>query len=71
MGQNGTGAIDSRARWDARRISSTHSQRLVAQGLIMGFEPDTEQRLWRTVVRRKYQLGRVIARRCRINWSLC
>jgi transposase len=37
---------------DAERLL----KRLVAQELIMSFVPDTEQRLWRTVVRRKYQL---------------
>ena len=31
-------------------------KRLVAQELILSFVPDVEQRLWRTVVRRKYQL---------------
>ena len=37
---------------DAERLL----RRLVAQELIMSFVPDAEQRLWRTVVRRKYQL---------------
>jgi len=37
---------------DAERLL----KRLVAQELIMSFVPDAEQRLWRTVVRRKYQL---------------
>jgi transposase len=37
---------------DAKRLL----KRLVAQELIMSFVPDAEQRLWRTVVRRKYQL---------------
>ena len=37
---------------DAERLL----KRLVPQELIMSFVPDTEQRLWRTVVRRKYQL---------------
>lgn len=31
-------------------------KRLVAQELILSFVPDTEQRLWRTVTRRKHQL---------------
>ena len=39
---------------DAERLL----KRLVAQELIMSFVPDAEQRLWRTVVRRKYQLTR-------------
>ena len=33
-------------------------KRLVAQELILSFVPDTEQRLWRTVMRRKYQVTR-------------
>jgi transposase len=31
-------------------------KRLVAQELVLSFVPDAEQRLWRTVVRRRYQL---------------
>jgi transposase len=37
---------------DAERLV----KRLVAQELVLSFVPDPEQRLWRTVVRRKYQL---------------
>jgi transposase len=37
---------------DAERLL----KRLVAQELILSFVPDAQQRLWRTVVRRKYQL---------------
>lgn len=37
---------------DAERLL----KRLVAHELILSFVPDAEQRLWRTVVRRKYQL---------------
>src|ERR1700746_211850 len=37
---------------DAERLV----KRLVAQELVLSFVPDAEQRLWRTVVRRKYQL---------------
>jgi len=33
-------------------------KRLVSQELTLSFVPDTEQRLWRTVMRRKYQLTR-------------
>jgi transposase len=33
-------------------------KRLVAQELILSFVPDAEQRLWRTVMRRKYQITR-------------
>jgi transposase len=33
-------------------------KRLVARELILSFVPDAEQRLWRTVTRRKYQLTR-------------
>jgi len=39
---------------DAERLV----KRLVAQELILSFVPDAEQRLWRTVMRRKYQLTR-------------
>src|SRR5262245_18868712 len=39
---------------DAERLV----KRLVAQELILSFVPDGEQRLWRTVMRRKYQLTR-------------
>ena len=39
---------------DAERLL----KRLVAQELILSFVPDAAQRLWRTVVRRKYQLTR-------------
>jgi transposase len=33
-------------------------KRLVAQELTLSFVPDAEQRLWRTVMRRKYQVTR-------------
>jgi transposase len=33
-------------------------KRLVANELVLSFVPDTEQRLWRTVTRRRYQLTR-------------
>ena len=39
---------------DAERLV----KRLVAQELTLSFVPDVEQRLWRTVTRRKYQLTR-------------
>lgn len=39
---------------DAERLV----KRLVAQELILSFVPEPEQRLWRTVMRRKYQLTR-------------
>src|SRR5437879_6670246 len=39
---------------DAERLV----KRLVAQELILSFVPDPEQRLWRTLTRRKYQLTR-------------
>src|SRR3989449_1396337 len=39
---------------DAERLV----KRLVADELILSFVPDAEQRLWRTVMRRKYQLTR-------------
>src|SRR5207245_7752153 len=39
---------------DAERLI----KRLVAQELTLSFVPDAEQRLWRTVMRRKYQVTR-------------
>ena len=39
---------------DAERLV----KRLLAQELVLSFVPDAEQRLWRTVTRRKYQLTR-------------
>src|SRR6266404_3027862 len=39
---------------DAERLV----KRLVARELILSFVPDAEQRLWRTVTRKKYQLRR-------------
>jgi len=39
---------------DAERLV----KRLVSQELVLSFVPDEEQRLWRTVMRRKYQLTR-------------
>src|SRR6202165_5954501 len=39
---------------DAERLV----KRLVAQELTLSFVPDPEQRLWRTVMRRKYQVTR-------------
>ena len=39
---------------DAERLV----KRLVAQELVLSFVPDAEQRLWRTMMRRKYQLTR-------------
>ena len=39
---------------DAERLV----KRLVAQELTLSFVPDAEQRLWRTVMRRKYQITR-------------
>ena len=44
---------------DAERLV----KRLVAQELTLSFVPNAEQRLWRTVMRRKYQLTR---NRCRL-----
>src|SRR2546422_10730248 len=39
---------------DAERLV----KRLIAQELTLSFVPDVEQRLWRTVMRRKYQITR-------------
>jgi transposase len=43
---------------DAERLV----KRLVARELTLSFVPDAEQRLWRTVTRRKYQLTRDLVR---------
>ncbi len=43
---------------DAERLV----KRLVAQELVLSFVPDPEQRLWRTVTRRKLQLRRLLVR---------
>src|SRR6266853_816226 len=43
---------------DAERLV----KRLVANKLTLSFVPDTEQRLWRTITRRKYQLTRAKVR---------
>src|SRR5260370_41632499 len=43
---------------DAERLG----KRLVAQELIVSFVPDAEQRLWRTVRRKKHQLTRQASR---------
>ena len=40
--------------WDAERLV----KRLVSQELILSFVPDTEQRLWRTLTRTRYQRTR-------------
>ena len=44
---------------DAERLV----KRLVARELTLSFVPDAEQRLWRTVTRKKYQLRRDVVRR--------
>jgi transposase len=55
---SGAGAVESRRAGrkkdfpDAERLV----KRLVAQELTLSFLPEAEQRLWRTVMRRKYQL---------------
>src|SRR6266851_4441219 len=43
---------------DAERLV----KRLVARKLTLSFVPDAEQRLWRTVTRKKYQLRRAVVR---------
>jgi hypothetical protein len=50
---------------DAERLV----KRLVARELTLSFVPDAEQRLWRTVTRKKYQLS-AIGYGCRTKWSL-
>src|SRR5215468_10644290 len=54
---SGASTIES---WTARTQEGfprrrTLVKRLVADELVLSFVPDTEQRLWRTVTRRKYQ----------------
>ena len=49
---------------DAERLV----KRLVAQELTLSFVPDAEQRLWRTVMRRKHQITRN-ACSCTTGWS--
>jgi hypothetical protein len=51
---------------DAERLV----KRLVANELILSFVPDAEQRLWRTVMRRKYQLTRNRVQ-LQTAWRLC
>jgi transposase len=51
---------------DAERLV----KRLAAQELTLSFVPDVEQRLWRTVVRRKHK-SPVIACSYRTAWSVC
>lgn len=54
-------AQSNRGRWGRKRDfldAERLVKRLVAQELILSFVPDAEQRLWRTVMRRKYQLTR-------------
>src|SRR3974377_1798638 len=52
----------SNRRWRGRKRDFADAERLVkrlvARELTLSFVPDTEQRLWRTVTRRKYQLTR-------------
>jgi hypothetical protein len=45
-------------------------KRLVAQELTLSFVPDAKQRLWRTVMRRKYQVT-PIAFSSTAAWSRC
>jgi transposase len=45
-----------------RKKDFPDAERLVAQELVLSFVPDAEQRLWRTVTRRKYQLTRLRVR---------
>ena len=49
---------------DAERLV----KRLVARELTLSFVPDAEQRLWRTVTRRKYQLNFRLARDSKPEW---
>jgi len=51
---------------DAERLV----KRLVANELVLSFVPDAEQRLWRTVMRTKYQARRNRVR-LQTDWRLC
>ena len=55
-----TGAVESRGGGSEEGFSRcrTMVKRLVAQELKLSFVPDGEQRLWRTIMRRKHQLTR-------------
>ena len=55
---SGAGAVQSRSGEGAKRDfpdAERLVKRLVANELTLSFVPDTEQRLWRTVTRRRYQ----------------
>src|SRR5216684_509877 len=54
-------ALSNRGR-RGRKKDFRDAERLVARELTLSFVPDVEQRLWRTVTRRKYQLTRDRAR---------
>jgi len=51
--EDGNRSQDGDSRLTARLV-----KRLVAQELTLSFVPDAEQRLWRTVMRRKYEITR-------------
>ncbi len=55
-------ALSNRGRKKDFRDAERLVKRLVARELTLSFVPDVEQRLWRTVTRRKYQLTRDRAR---------
>ena len=69
---SGAGAVEPRAARTEARFPDAERlvKRLVAQELTLSFVPDAEQRLWRTVTRRKFQLT---ATGCssRTGWSAC
>lgn len=48
----------ARGRKDDFRDGERMIKRLVSQELVLSYVPDPEQRLWRTVTRRRYQLSR-------------
>jgi hypothetical protein len=55
---SGAGAVQSRSGEGAKRDfpdAERLAKRLVANELTLSFVPDTEQRLWRIVTRRRYQ----------------
>jgi hypothetical protein len=58
--QGGTGRVQSRTTGRKRDFVDAERlvKRLVARKLTLSFVPDAEQRLWRTVTRKKFQLRR-------------
>src|SRR5438094_7937548 len=69
---SGAGAVQSRTTGTQEGFPRCRTPGEAAGGrnLTLSFVPDAEQRLWRTVTRKKYQLRCDRVRLCRTNWSL-